>query len=1700
MINRRSVLCSLLILLCSASFADDKPAETDSQSRISFHRQVKPILQARCQGCHQPARANGHYVMTDFARLLAGGESEEAAVIPGKPEDSNLMKQIQLVDGSAAMPPKGKPLDSSEVEIIQAWILQGAVDDTPASAVKQITKDNPPIYTSAPTVTSLDFSPDGQLLAVAGFHEVLLHKADGSELVDRLVGLSERIESVRFSPDGQRLAVTGGQPGRIGEVQVWDVAKRELLLSHVVTFDTVYGASWSPDGKLIAFGCADNSVRAINAETGEQVLFQGAHSDWVRDTVFTVENEALHLLSVGRDMTVKLTEVETNRFVDNVTSITPGALKGGVNSIDRHPERDEIVVGGADGVPKIYRVFRITARQIGDDSNLIRQLNPMTGRVFGVRVSPDGKRIAAVSSLDGKGEAAVYSYEFDTAVPDDIKAISGKRVANRSAEEQKKLDEFRSRDIKRIADVKIDNSALYAVAFHPGSRQIAVAGGDGQIRLIDTETGDIARTFSSVPLRETESNGRSQDLAELQWTDSPMTQPESLPDGMQIQKLTVQPEAITLRDPFEYAQLLVTADLSNGDRIDVTRIARLTPDNDAIVVSKSGFVRATANAESKVSVSVGGQTASVNVAATGISEPFVADFVHHVNPVLSRVGCNQGTCHGAAKGKNGFKLSLRGYDPIYDIRAFTDDLAGRRTNTASPSDSLMLLKAVGTVPHVGGQLFSERSNYYEIVRNWVANGAKLRLDSPRVTSIAISPQNPLIQQIGATQQIRVVATYADGTSRDVTREAFIESGNSEVAVANRWALMTAVRRGESPVLARYEGSYAATTLTVMGDRSGFEWKAPETWTPVDELVAEKWQRMKISPSGLCTDAEFLRRVHLDLTGLPPSPEQVQAFLNDNRPTREKRDQVIDALVGSPDYVEYWSNKWADLLQVNSKFLGPEGAKSFRDWIRQQVSNNTPYDQFAREIITADGSNKDHPQASYFKILRDPADIMENTTHLFLGVRFNCNKCHDHPFERWTQDQYYQTAAYFARTGLKADPASGNRKIGGTAVEGAKPFYEIVFEKNDGEVIHDRTGQVTAPQFPYTCDFKAPENSNRRQELAAWITSPDNRYFATSYVNRLWGYLLGVGIMEPIDDLRAGNPPTNPRLLAWLEEQFIQSGFNVQHVVKQICKSRTYQLSLQTNRWNEDDQQNYSHAIARRLPAEVLFDSIHQVLGAKSKVPGVPEGTRAAAIPDAGIGPADGFLANLGRPVRESACECERSADLQLGPIMALIGGPTVGSALDDAQNALPGLVSETGDDRELVNRLFLRILNRPATDQEISRSLELMSTIDEGHAQLKNSLQEREAWWAQEQPKLEAARKAAIAEATENLAAYEKEIAPRREQEEKARLEKLASVQADFDQYVANLPKHAEAYLAKNNSDTEWHFLEPSQLTGPSGIRLERLEDRSVRASGSADRGAYTIVAKTSLKGIAAIRVEAMSDSTIKGNGPGLPENGNFVVTEFEVQAAAVDKPKELRNIALKNPKADFLQSGFNVGLTVDGNKGNQNGWAVANAGGVTHWATFEIKEPISQEGDVLLRFTIHQNHNAAGHLLGRFRISVSQTASPGLSLPEQLKSVAVVAEKDRSDQQKDVLVNWFRLSDATMVTKQTALNEAKRPLPEDPGVTQRKEQLAFVSQEVQLDSRLARLRDDVQYSQKQMEAKRLTAAQDIAWALINTPAFLFNH
>ena len=1405
-------------------------------------------------------------------------------------------------------------------------------------------------------------------------------------------------------------------------------------------------------------------------------------------------------------MTTKLTEVETERFIDNVTSITPGALSGGLSSIASHPERNEILIGGADGVPKLFRVFRETARKIGDNANLIRSMPEMNGRIFSVQISADGKLIGAASTLAGKSEVRVWKYDFDGNLPDDIKKIVAKRVADRNADEKKKLNAHRAKPTEQVFQVTIDDAAVYAMRFS-SDNSVFVAGDDGLIRHYDA-TGKLAKQFPAVDVANDSQIARVnfdakawKESLESKQTDSDRAQPTS-----KLSELRVLPKSISLDSPYHYSQLVVSTVDADGATSDATRSVKLELP-DFVTATADGLIRPVADGKGTLKVHAGDLTQEIEIVVSNVSTPDgdesigAVDFVQDVNPILSRLGCNQGTCHGAQKGKNGFKLSLRGYDPIYDLRALTDDLAARRINPAAPNESLMLRKPLGLTPHQGGSLMTFGDPNHVILHRWIADGSKLNLDSPRVERLEVFPKNPIVQSTSAQQQVRVVAFYPDGTERDVTQEAFIESGNTEIATSERGGMLSALRRGEAPVLARYEGAYAATTLTVMGDRSGYAEQAVDTWGKIDELVANKWRRVKVMPSGLCDDATFLRRVHLDLTGLPPTSEQVRTFLADKTPTREKRSKVVDALLGSDEYVDFWTNKWADLLQVNRKFLGVEGSTKFRDWIRTAVAENRPYDDFARQILTAAGSNNDNPAASYYKVLRTPDATMENTTHLFLGIRFNCNKCHDHPFERWTQDQYYEMAAYFAQFKLENDPVSGKRRIGGTAVEGAKPLFEKVVDKDSGDIDHGRTGEKVAPQFPFDVEHKSPEKGTRREKLAAWMTHPDNPYFARSFVNRLWGYLLGTGLIEPIDDIRAGNPPTNPELLEHLAASFVEAKFDTQEILRQVCNSRTYQLSVKTNAMNHDDSQNYSHAMPRRLPAEVIYDAVHRVTGAVSSIPGVPKGTRAAALTDSGVRLPDGFLQNLGRPARESACECERSSDLQLGPVMALISGPTIGTAIADPKNELERIVQDHDDDKTLAEEIFLRALGRLPSESELSAFATMNSLIRDDHQSMVAKLAGEEEAWKNRRVVLESKREAKLASIKKEIAARAEEIKPERAKLEQERKDRIGKAEKALADAKGKLDTKIEQMSKQLSKQPEWFPLRANKMTASNKAVIQQRQDRSFFVTGSKDKGVYTLEFPTNLKDITGLRLEALTDPALPAKGPGLPNNGNFVVTEFQVRVAAKDAPEKLADAKIAKGKADFSQNGFSPQASFNGRTRDQGGWAVSPVTGKIHWVVYQFAKPIKNEKGSVIRIDIHQFHNAGEHRLGRFRISAT-TASGDLPLgqPEEFVSILSIAKDKRTEEQTKLLTDHVSVTDPQIQKLNSQLAEARKAVPPDEKLTKLQNRQKALETPTPDDPRLVRLRDDVKQSGIQVKNLRLTAAEDLTWALINSPAFLFNH
>ncbi|MCY2972359.1 MAG: DUF1553 domain-containing protein, partial [Planctomycetota bacterium] len=613
----------------------------------------------------------------------------------------------------------------------------------------------------------------------------------------------------------------------------------------------------------------------------------------------------------------------------------------------------------------------------------------------------------------------------------------------------------------------------------------------------------------------------------------------------------------------------------------------------------------------------------------------------------------------------------------------------------------------------------------------------------------------------------------------------------------------------------------------------------------------------------------------------------------------------------------------------------------------------------------------------------PAAAAENSTHLFLGVRFNCNKCHDHPFERWTQDQYYQLSAYFAQISRVEDQKYKGQKVGGSAVEGAQPLVEVIQDLKSGEMKHERTGLVAPPQFPFALKDKAADNSSRRQQLAHWVTSKENPYFARSFVNRQWAYLMGVGLIEPIDDIRAGNPSSNPMLLEKLAAEFIQSEFNIQHIVKLICKSRVYQLSVQTNDWNKDDESNFSHALARRLPAEVLFDSIHRATGSITKLPGVPAGTRAAQLVDASVDVGGGFFQLFGKPPRQSACECERSSSMMLGPVLSLVNGPVIGDAVRDPNNLIAKLLGTQKDDSKLVEELFLSVLNRPPTQPEINAGLK---ALKDGEPEF--------------QPLMEEFNRRA-----EALEIHKKSESQRITQWEKS-YTKVA----------------------------EWENIKTSTASAKSKAKFTKLDDGSFLASGENPlQETITVKIPVDKQAWTGILLEVLPhDSLLPTKGPGRAPNGNFVLNEFKA-SFNLDGQKPMP-LPLTNPKSTFNQPTFPIANAIDNNL--TTGWAIAPEFGKPNSAYFQIQNPalITDKGEITI--TLIQNFGTQ-HTLGRFRISL--TKSQGQVQPfgaeSELVKILLLEPAKRNPMQINAVLAAFRDQDTELIRLQNNLSSFGKPI-----------------------------------------------------------------
>ncbi len=749
------------------------------------------------------------------------------------------------------------------------------------------------------------------------------------------------------------------------------------------------------------------------------------------------------------------------------------------------------------------------------------------------------------------------------------------------------------------------------------------------------------------------------------------------------------PPALKLIHHRHEHSLTVSGRTAEGFAVDLSQQAVLTSADPAIAVVENGWVKPLKSGQTQITVQAAGQTVQVPVVVELPVAERPYSFRHEVMPVMSKGGCNAGACHGYSLGKNGFKLSLRGGEATQDYTAVFGDQFGRRVNLLKPSDSLLLTKPIGDVPHRGGIRIAKGSLSHRILQTWIEQGAKGDLDDKaEIEFVRIFPDRFVLEP-GMSHRLQLVAHYTDGTTRDVTKLAIFNVNTEGVADVTDVGHVTARELGESAVVARFERKFAAARLIVLNRKPDFKPTPVPTDHLVDQHVVAKLNDLKVTPSELSSDEDFLRRVSLDLIGLQPTADEVRKFLADTDPA--KRTKAIDALFARPEFVDHWSLKWGDLLQNSRVRVSEPAMYGFREWIRSAVASNMPLDEMTRQLLTSKGGAADNPAGAYFLISKDTNDTLERVAEVFCGVRMLCARCHTHPFENWTQEDYYGLNSFFNQVTAKADP----RMVG---IPNAR---SVSLQLAAGFATNPRSGQAQPPRFLGGIQPPVSTGTDRRVQFATWLAAPDNPMFARSLANRFWSYFFSRGIVDPVDDLRTTNPPVNPELLDALTKDFIEHRFDVRHLMRRIVTSQTYQRSSLANDSNRHDTLNFSHALPRRIPAEALLDSLVQATGVREQFGGAPANFSAAQLPDAEIN--SDFLALFGKPQRADACECERDGDSNMLQALHLINGQSILRRVTDPNGRVAQLLKQNPipTEDQLIEDLYLWSLARRPTTKEI---------------------------------------------------------------------------------------------------------------------------------------------------------------------------------------------------------------------------------------------------------------------------------------------------------------------------------------------------------------------------------------------------------------
>jgi hypothetical protein len=757
------------------------------------------------------------------------------------------------------------------------------------------------------------------------------------------------------------------------------------------------------------------------------------------------------------------------------------------------------------------------------------------------------------------------------------------------------------------------------------------------------------------------------------------------------QSLAIYPPEIKLSTAADFQNVIAVAQRADGVTLDVTDQVDWTLENPELVTLENFRLSPRQDGGGQLQASWQGLVAAAPIAVSSASVQREISFHLDVMPVLTRTGCNTGSCHGSARGKDGFRLSLFGFDPVGDYQRITREIGIRRINLAIPEQSLIYLKSIGGVPHSGGKRMEPDGPYAGTLLSWLEHDALLDPKEPAAcTAVELYPKQAVLEGEGATQRLVAVAHFSDGTTRDVTALAAFSTNNERSAAVTDLGAITAGVRGEAFVMARYDTHTVGTQALTLP--AGLEYTAPEvTGNYIDQLVAEKLKKLRILPSGLCTDEEFLRRVTIDIVGLMPTEEEFFAFEKDQAP--DKRSRVIDSLLERKEFSEIWAMKWAQLLMVKSdNQVSYKAAFQYSTWLTNQLAQEKPIDQIVRELLASSGGVFEQPATNFYQVERDTLKTAENVAQVFMGIRTQCAQCHNHPFDRWTMNDYYGFASFFSQLGRKA--GEDYREV-------------IIYNRAGGEVAHPVTKKPVPPTF---LGGPAPKiaGEDRRQVLADWLTSPDNAFFATSIANRVWAHFTGSGIVEPVDDIRVSNPASNPELFHELGKRLTESKFDLKQLVRDICNSETYQRTTQPNETNQLDTRNYAFAKVRRVPAEMLLDCISQATATQDKFRGLPAGARAVQIADGTT--SNYFLTTFGRSPRTTVCECEASTDPSLSQALHLLNGSSTQGKIQQGKLINTWLDSGLTVPQAIEN-MYVRSLSRRPAPEELETLTRLVAEV-----------------------------------------------------------------------------------------------------------------------------------------------------------------------------------------------------------------------------------------------------------------------------------------------------------------------------------------------------------------------------------------------------